>query len=70
MSKSYEFEELECDEPTQQTRFEKIQNVASDHWKDILIGVLSQIMYLSFVVLLTYFLARQHLCETGFFFKD
>ncbi|CAA19439.2 C-type lectin domain-containing protein [Caenorhabditis elegans] len=67
MSKSYEFEELECDEPTQQTRFEKIQNVASDHWKDILIGVLSQIMYLSFVVLLTYFLARQHLCETELF---
>lgn len=70
MSKSYVFGELEIEEPSNnQTRLEKLQLVASDHWKNILIGGLSEIIIVASVALLTYLLTRQPICETGFFKK-
>lgn len=68
MSTSHLLEPLECDEqPDIQTRFERFQHVVSNYWKNILIGLLFQIVYLTIVVFLTYFLARENICEAGFF---
>ncbi|CAB04416.3 C-type lectin domain-containing protein [Caenorhabditis elegans] len=64
MSTSHLLEPLECDEqPDIQTRFERFQHVVSNYWKNILIGLLFQIVYLTIVVFLTYFLARENICE-------
>lgn len=66
MSESYVFEELDCDEPTnEQTRFKRLQHVVSGQWKNILIGLLSQTLYATFLVLLTYFLTKGRVYETG-----
>lgn len=65
MPKSSVCEDQEFDKPHEQKHVERLQRVVSDHWKNILIGGLSEIIIVSFAVLLTYFLARQPTCETG-----
>ncbi|CAI94504.1 C-type lectin domain-containing protein [Caenorhabditis elegans] len=64
MPKSSVCEDQEFDKPHEQKHVERLQRVVSDHWKNILIGGLSEIIIVSFAVLLTYFLARQPTCET------
>lgn len=66
MSDIDEIQELqEPSQPKTQPYSEKFKLFMTNHWKNILIGGLAEIIIIVFAFMLTFILAKQPACETG-----